>query len=216
METNLYISSDALIYDNVATDIAPGIYNSANIYVQDNRDIKNGLYIYNRNAVAKITNALVSGSSIQIDNSNYVTPNITLAPIVVAEATETHHILTDNDLKAFLKPPVGFENWDLLLYNNNTEIVLVPREAPIFTITYYNLHGTNHTNPSTYTENTPTIVLTAPSSRPGVLFLGWYDDNGNLVTNIPQGSTGNIYLTARWEIIEGCKCKIGYVFNPYC
>ena len=67
-----------------------------------------------------------------------------------------------------------------------------------YEITYILNGGVNHVgNPFAYTVNNPTITLFAPA-REGFTFDGWYDNDGNKVTQIPKGSTGDITLTARW------------------
>ncbi|GEM_PF-6625307 len=68
-----------------------------------------------------------------------------------------------------------------------------------YTITYDNLYGTTHTNPTTYTIETADIVLIAPSERDGYVFTCWTDESGTTVTTIATGTTGNITLTANWE-----------------
>ena len=75
------------------------------------------------------------------------------------------------------------------------------RGAIEYTITYHLAGGTNHAaNPETYTIETATITL-APASKVGYTFVGWYDaeEGGNKITEIAQGSIGDITLYARWE-----------------
>ena len=69
-----------------------------------------------------------------------------------------------------------------------------------YTITYENLNGATHTNPEEYTVETAAITLTDPTERAGYVFAGWYSDANytTKVTQIPQGSTGNITLYAKW------------------
>lgn len=52
------------------------------------------------------------------------------------------------------------------------------------------------TSSKTYTVDTG-VTLTNPSYY-GYTFVGWSDPNGNIVTSIPAGTTGNITLTANW------------------
>ena len=66
----------------------------------------------------------------------------------------------------------------------------------------YNLNGgTNHAdNPATYTIETSTITLQAPTHT-GYSFAGWYtrnDFSGAPVTEITQGSTGDKTFYAKW------------------
>ena len=72
----------------------------------------------------------------------------------------------------------------------------------------YELNGgtNNAENPYTYYTDGPTVVLATPTcySDEGIemIFDGWYDQEGNLVTEIPSGSSGDIKLTARWSYPE--------------
>lgn len=58
--------------------------------------------------------------------------------------------------------------------------------------------ATEHTNPATYTVETATITLSEPAARTGYTFAGWVDAQGNAVTRILTGTTGQLQLTARW------------------
>lgn len=69
-----------------------------------------------------------------------------------------------------------------------------------YDITYNLYGGTNHaSNPSNYTIETSTITLQAPT-KTGYTFGGWYKEDAftNPVTQIIEGSTGNITLYAKW------------------
>lgn len=68
-----------------------------------------------------------------------------------------------------------------------------------YTITYNGVNGATNTNPTSYNVETDTIVL-APLTLPPYTFIGWENENGIIVTNIPIGSTGNITLSAVFEI----------------
>ncbi len=64
----------------------------------------------------------------------------------------------------------------------------------VYDITYVLNGGTNDAgNPATYTVESPTITLAAPT-REGYDFLGWTPDG-----TIPAGSTGDVTFTARWS-----------------
>ena len=67
-----------------------------------------------------------------------------------------------------------------------------------YTITYNLDGGTNGNNPLTYTI-LDTITFTAPT-KDGFLFNGW-SINGQNITEITKGTTGNITLTAVWDKI---------------
>jgi uncharacterized repeat protein (TIGR02543 family) len=72
-----------------------------------------------------------------------------------------------------------------------------------YDITYTLDDGINHQdNPGTYHIETPDIALSAPS-RQGYSFGGWYDNvdyDGDEITGISLGSTGDVALFAQWTI----------------
>lgn len=182
---------------NTASSYAPGFYNNGEFYTEGQRDISNGFYIEDRDAVVFLEGALTLGSILQLDNSGYVSPNPEGNPIVVAEGTADYPVLTNGDAQAFRKPLQDFDGWGIRLSDGQTQIWLIPS---IYTVQYENLEGSSHTNPESYTVTTPDIHLTPPTPRPGYRFAGWYDspENGRQVTAIPQGSTGDWILYARW------------------
>ncbi len=67
-----------------------------------------------------------------------------------------------------------------------------------YTITYINLKGATNTNPTTYTIESESINLASISNNEAD-FIGWFDQDGNKITNIPKGTYANIFLTARWS-----------------
>ncbi len=72
---------------------------------------------------------------------------------------------------------------------------------------YYNLNGGENAflNPNTYTVE-DTVTFDDPTKE-GSTFLGWYADETfeTPVTVIPRGSTGSVYLYARWLDGDGSK-----------
>lgn len=71
-----------------------------------------------------------------------------------------------------------------------------------YAITYNLNGGTNHaSNPENYTIETSTITLQAPT-KTGYTFDRWYKEDAfkNPVTQITNGSTGDITLYAKWTI----------------
>lgn len=56
--------------------------------------------------------------------------------------------------------------------------------------------------PTSYTIETPTFSLVDPEVDEGTEFTGWVDADGNPVTEIVVGSTGDITLTATWKYTE--------------
>ena len=82
------------------------------------------------------------------------------------------------------------KNWD-----KTAATTLYAKWTPTtYNITYNSLHGTTHSNPSTYTIETNTITFSAPTTeRKGYAFSGWNP------TSIARGSTGNKTITAQWK-----------------
>ena len=89
-----------------------------------------------------------------------------------------------------------------------------------YTITYELTGGTNAPeNPASYNVETGTITLKNPT-KDKYDFKGWYrteDFTGEALTEITQGSTGNITLYAKWELenivpdsqnVEGVECTL--------
>jgi uncharacterized repeat protein (TIGR02543 family) len=73
-----------------------------------------------------------------------------------------------------------------------------------YTITYHLDSGANaEGNPATYTIESGTITLLAPTKE-GYTFAGWYDaeTGGSQVTAIATGTTGNLVLWARWNAAQ--------------
>ena len=70
----------------------------------------------------------------------------------------------------------------------------------VYTITYEGTKGASNSNPTTYTIESATITLADLSSK-GYTFNGWTKSSES-ITEIPQGSTGNVVLTANWTAIE--------------
>jgi uncharacterized repeat protein (TIGR02543 family) len=77
-----------------------------------------------------------------------------------------------------------------------------------YTITYELNGGVNSaTNPTSYTIESETIVLAAPT-RDGYTFLGW-TENGTSITQIVTGTMGNKTLVAKWKR-NTATCDTGY------
>lgn len=70
-----------------------------------------------------------------------------------------------------------------------------------YTIQYvYNDGKATSTNPTTYTVESDTITLAdAIGADWGKTFLEWHDENGQKITEIPTGSTGDRVITAYWN-----------------
>ena len=85
----------------------------------------------------------------------------------------------------------------------NTEYTAVWVKEGDYTITYVNVDGATNENPASYNVETETITLKAPT-KDEYDFKGWYKDGEftTQVTEIPQGTTGNITLYAKWEPVS--------------
>lgn len=98
---------------------------------------------------------------------------------------------------------VIYENMETIENLNGTAVNLYAKWTPIQYDIIYNLNGgTNHaSNPANYTIETSTITLQAPT-KTGYTFGGWYKENTfeTSVTQITNGSTGDITLYAKWEV----------------
>ena len=81
----------------------------------------------------------------------------------------------------------------------DTEYTAVWVKEGDYTITYVNVDGATNENPASYNVETETITLKDPV-KTGYTFAGWYSADNSPVTKIPQGSTGNITLYAKWEL----------------
>lgn len=177
-----------------------GVYNEGIFAVDGYRLLENGLGISGLDSAVHITAQIQPGSSIQLEENDYVRPDLSAAPIVVAVATEDYPLLTPSDANGFYKPVQNFEYWEVKLNDARTQVQLVPAE---YEIHYDNLQGATNPNPASYDYYTQDIILEAPiwtgSDRQ---FLGWFDapQEGNQVTVIPSGSSGERTLYARWSV----------------
>ena len=81
-------------------------------------------------------------------------------------------------------------------------ITLYAQWKPIQYVISYDLQGgtNNAENPATYTIESPTITLKAPT-KTNYDFVGW-TCNGESITEIAAGSTGDKILMAVWKVIE--------------
>ncbi len=84
---------------------------------------------------------------------------------------------------------------------NKVELEFEDAEIATYHINYNLDGGTNFVGaPTTYTMVTPTILLGTPA-KAGYLFDGWYANEkfeGDAITEIAQGSIGDITLYAKW------------------
>ncbi|MBQ8174885.1 MAG: leucine-rich repeat protein [Clostridia bacterium] len=82
-----------------------------------------------------------------------------------------------------------------------------------YTITYYPGNGTNSPNNITsYTADTAFTFVDA--TLEGCEFYRWVDQNGNTVTEIKKGSTGDLILTAEYNELRYTTVPISEIRNP--
>lgn len=98
------------------------------------------------------------------------------------------------------------KQWTSIPKYTNIDLALTANWVPVpYTISYYNvLTGAigNSENPTTY--NITQEVTFKDIRKIGYNFLGWYDGDGEdaaKITGISRGSTGNLKLYAKWELI---------------
>lgn len=95
------------------------------------------------------------------------------------------------------------------------DVKLEAKWEPVkYKITYEIDGGKNNKdNPETYTIESSTIVLGAPS-KDGYIFSGWFYDKKftDRATQISRGSTGDITLYAKWELVT---YEITYMAGRY-
>lgn len=92
-------------------------------------------------------------------------------------------------------------------YTNNL-IVTAVFEKDVYKITYVYGAGLDNTYASYSVDNNVTLII--PQSPEGLNFIGWFYDlnDGEAVTNILQGSTGDKILYAKWIADEEIEHKI--------
>lgn len=138
---------------NAAAENGNGIFNSGALEISLALRLEDGLYLENQDAVPTITQSFTEGDIVQLERSDYVAPNPSGTPIVVARAEFT---LGLEDADAFRVPATGFDGWGPRVSYSGNEIILEPI---YYTIYYQNTKGVLNPNPVEYTVLTPTIVL---------------------------------------------------------
>ncbi|MBQ2711161.1 MAG: InlB B-repeat-containing protein [Clostridia bacterium] len=78
--------------------------------------------------------------------------------------------------------------------------VQVERTPILYTITYKNGYDCENTNPTEY--NVEKEIQLAKLSRQHYEFIGWQNQDGQIVTQINKGTIGNITLTAQWAVAK--------------
>ncbi len=95
-------------------------------------------------------------------------------------------------------------NYEFEKYNLTSDLNLYPIWTPInYNIIYHLFDGVNGDNVSSYNIETPTFNL-VPAEKDGYQFDGWFTDSDfeNPITQIEQGSYGNIELYSSWKTID--------------
>ena len=140
---------------------------------------------------------MVDGTIITIKGGTYdivalsktASENIT---VNVQGGKYTYDIAKDTSAKVVF--PTGYT----VAYNDASGLY---EYGPIeYTITYENVTGATNTNPTTYTVED--AITLAAATKDGYTFDGWKDAEGNTVTSIAAGTTGDITLTAAWTVID--------------
>lgn len=100
-----------------------------------------------------------------------------------------------------------FKGWlegsDVIISSGSTgdKFLIASWEAIEYTITYI-LGADDVQNDNVVSYNIESQVIFNNPVRIGYTFIGWLDMNGEPIVQIPTGSTGDITLTATWEITK--------------
>ena len=111
--------------NNTAKGFGAGFYNHATLHIADMPDLTNGLFLTERDACVIIMDAIEEGL-IQIDSAPYIFQLPEDQSVVIGKKGSAYQKLTDQDAKAFIKPSDGFEDWEVVLNENHSEILLMP------------------------------------------------------------------------------------------
>lgn len=212
-------STVTLTGGGIANNKAPlgnGIYNDSNLFVEGERELSNGICIVSEASTVKLIQTLAGTSTIQIEASSYVAPNLNGTPIVVGEATAAYPQLTQADADAFLKPQTGFEGWSIRLSDDNTQVLLAPIPYE-YTITFCGNDkccpkACNIPAPITVQGGQEAMLPTAIPQRKNYCFVSWNTDCSCRGTSYLPGETipsvrSGQYLYAIWRRNPcGCPC----------
>ena len=110
--------------------------------------------------------------------------------------------VTEPEIPAKTGYTAGWEDYSFIARDITVNAVYTP---VIYKVIYniagaYDVDTPVNTNPTTYTIEDETITL-VPASKTGYTFVKWTKD-GEDITEISQGSYGDITVTAVWEVIE--------------
>ncbi|MCQ2753013.1 MAG: InlB B-repeat-containing protein [Bacilli bacterium] len=129
-------------------------------------------------------------TSYTVESEDIVLKNATIVKEGYEQECDGWHIgsSTGEKITTIPKGSTG----DLKLYTSKVTI--------LYNITYNNLEESTTDNPTSYTVESETITLEKPTER-GYEFTGWHKDSptGELITQIEEGTTGDINLYASWS-----------------
>ena len=145
----------------------------------------------------EINNYTISyGNTKDAVNSNVTSYNVNTDTITLLDLSKTGYI---------------FEGWyngeekvTEIAKGSTGDIALTAKWSVIgYEITYHNVDGSTNSNSATYDVEDQPLAL-SDANKDGYRFLGWYTDAAftNKVSEIAIGTTGDINLYAKWELIE--------------
>lgn len=107
----------------------------------------------------------------------------------------------------------SFKSWNNSVKNIKSSLVVKAQyELVNYKITYDLNGGSNNKNKETYNVETKTFKLNG-IEKVGYVFDSWKDEEGNVVKEIKNGTTGDLKLTASFKESENTKYKIVYKYQ---
>ena len=93
--------------------------------------------------------------------------------------------------------------WESYALGTEDIVIDAVYEVIPYSITFHNVEGATHANPTGYDVSIQPIELN-DARKTGYTFMGWYTESTfeNKATAISVGSTGNLDLYAKWEAIK--------------
>ena len=159
------------------------------------------LDIYAKWEVIEYTATFMDGETV-IGTATYTLGETVVDEIIFTVETEN---IGNPDIPEHIGYTGEWENYAIVAKDITVKAVYTPI---VYTITYEGTKGVENTNPTTYTIESNTITLSDVSTI-GYIFNGWYNGNEK-VTEIAQGTKGNVTLTANWTAI---KYNITYMYD---
>lgn len=138
----------------------------------------------------------------------YLDGNTVVAEIIYTVETES---ITDPEIPVHPGYTGAWEAYELVPGGMTVNALY---EIITYTVTYENTKDVLHGNPLTYVVTDETVVL-ADLAKDGYVFEGWYAGDVR-VTEIAQGSTGDMVLTAKWTpIVYNIKLHFDPAWGKY-